>query len=153
MTSISFNMAAQYIVFAAGGGHWAIPVDEVQRVHHELAVQPVIGTQAWFLGLAQVDGQLLPVTDLSAWVGGAAARGPVIQLHADIGLCGWCVDDVLGAQLCDVKPADGAKLPAVIMPGSTAFMVEHQNKQYVLIDAAALVQSPAFTAIRKASVA
>jgi len=151
MTSISVNTAAQYIVFSAAGSAWALPVDDVQRVHQELPVQAIPGTQAWFLGLAQVDGQLLPVTDLSAWVGKPAATGPIVQLHTDVGLCGLRVDQVSGAQHCEVLPTQPDNDTRVNLPGSTAFMVEHENQQSVLIDADALVHSPAFIAIREAS--
>jgi len=139
--------ASPHILFRVGNTHWAIDVASVKRAHNQLSLQPVPGTKAWFLGLAEIDGQLLPVTDLGAWLGHAPAGGAVLQLRSDISACGLRVDEVLGAKT--LSPSVSV-MDSAVMPGATSLVFEHANTVYRQVDVNLLVQSPAFVAIREA---
>ncbi len=140
------------ILFRVAKTHWAVDVAAVQRVHEQLTIHAVPGTQSWFLGLAQLDGELLPVTDLGAWVNQTPCAGAILHLHARLGPCGLRVDEVLGTQT--LAPISAALDAATsVMPGAQAQMVQHNGLDFRQVDLSALVQSPAFIAVREASTA
>lgn len=141
-----------YILFRIAHTHWAADVESVQRVHHQLSVHQVPGTQGWFSGVAQIDGELLSVSDLGAWLNKTACQGPFLQLHKHLGAIGLRVDEVISAQT--LTPVDSAlNANDVLMPGALAQSVEHNSIQFRVVAFNLLVQSPAFAAIRKARTA
>jgi len=141
--------AAPYILFRIADTHWGVSASVIERIHDHLTIQIVPGTRRWFLGLTQVDGQLLPVTDMSAWLGGAAANGGILQIQAEIGLCGLRVDEVLGADHSEAKKCPLEQGSPALIPGAMELCVERDNDRFRLINVRMLVQSPAFMAIRE----
>lgn len=137
------------ILFRVANWHWAVDVACVHRVHKQIPIQRVPGTQPWFLGLSQVDGQLLPVTDLSLWLGQAASTGAVIHLHPDLGPCGLRVDELFGTQNLPVE-ASTLSASNTLMPGAMSQVVNFKDTEFRVVDMNLLVQSPAFIAIREA---
>jgi len=149
MTPSQNNKDRTFILFRMAQTYWASDVESVQRVHPELSVHEVPGTLSWFSGVAQVDGELLSVSDLGAWLSNTGCQGPVLQLHKHLGAIGLRVDEVISAQ--KLQPTD-APLNAndVLMPGALAQTVEHNETQFRLVALHLLAQSPAFVAIGKA---
>lgn len=138
-----------HLLFGVADARWALDVRSVHKVHEQLSVQIVPGTQVWFLGLAAVDGQLVPVTDLGAWLSQSPSTGPVIHLTPGFGSCGLRVDEIFGTQnLSIVDAALGAS--HTLMPGALPQVIEHDGADYRLIQMSSLVESPAFVAIREA---
>lgn len=81
--------------------HWLVaPADEVREVAGRPRLTRVPGAKAWLLGVANVRGSLLPVTDLGALLD----CGPVVEardqrvlvLNHDGLPAGFLVDEVLG---------------------------------------------------------
>lgn len=137
-----------FILFRMANTYWASDVESVQRVHPQLSVHKVPGTQAWFLGVAQVDGELLSVSDLGYWLNKTTCQGPVLQMDKHLGAVGLRVDEVISAQT--LKPSDvSLSASDVLMPGALAQTVTHNNTQFRVVAFHMLVQSPAFIAIRK----
>jgi len=141
-----------FILFRLANTYWAADVESVLRVHPQLSVHKVPGTQAWFSGVAQVDGELLSVSDLGAWLNKRASQGPVLQLHKQLGPIGLRVDEVVSAQKLLVDESE-LEVSDVLMPGALSQSVVHNKTRFRLVALHWLVQSPAFLAIRKARVA
>ncbi len=137
------------ILFRVGKWHWAVDVASVHRVHKQVSVQAVPGTQPWFLGVSQIDGQLLPVTDLSLWLGQRPATGAVLHLHPDLGPCGLRVDELFGTQNRPLVPS-ALSASNTLMPGALSQVIEWKDMTFRVVDMNLLVQSPAFIAIIEA---
>lgn len=129
--------------------HWAANVESVHRVHPQLSIHKVPGTHPWFAGLAQMDGELLSVTDLGCWLSTTPCHGPVLQLQKNLGAIGLRVDEVFGAEALQIE-AHTLSANDAMMPGALAQTVAHNGRQYRVLEFQWLVQSPAFVAIRKA---
>ena len=140
------------ILFRVANWHWAVDVSSIHRVHKQVPVHPVPGTQPWFLGVSQIDGQLLPVTDLSHWLGQGSATGAVLHLHPSLGPCGLRVDELFGTQNLPVR-ASALSASNTLMPGAVSQVVQCKDIDFRVIDMSVLVQSPAFIAIREARTA
>lgn len=89
------------VSFRLGGESFLVARDETREVLSVPAfLTRVPGAKAWIRGLANVRGQLLPVVDLRAFLGGgAAAIGRTARIlvanHRDVP-AGLLVDEVLG---------------------------------------------------------
>lgn len=57
---------------AIGNGHWLVQMSEVGEVLPFSKLTPVALTQSWFLGAANVRGDLYGITDLAAFFTGVA---------------------------------------------------------------------------------
>jgi len=151
MTNAAGGQDQAHILFRVADTHWAVPVTAVQRVHDHLNIQPVAGTRHWFLGLAQIDGQLVPITDLSAWLDSPPATGAVLQLHPDTSLCGLRVDEVIGAQNDTPQPWRDVDGEGATLPGASLRSINYLDVHYRVLDVMTLLQSPSFIAIREVS--
>jgi len=118
--------ADEKIYFTADDLFLCAGASSVHRIHDGLITQPEADTQPWFLGLAVVDGRLLPVTDLGAYYGKKPSAGRIIEVAHRLGNVGLQVDDVHSASV---------ELPVAI-------------NEYQVIDIAQLVQSEQFLDIQ-----
>ena len=140
-----------HLLFKVANTSWAVDVTSVHKVHEQLNVQNVPGTHAWFLGLASVDGQLLPVTDLGAWYAQAPSKGPVLHLSEHLGYCGLRVDEINGTQTLPVTTS-ALNAAQTVMPGACPQVLLANDDEYRVVQMNLLVQTPAFIAIREAVV-
>ena len=97
---------------------------EVREVLTWPGVTPLPGAKPWLLGLANVRGQLLPVTDLAAFFGGeptVIGRSTRVLMvnHADIP-AGLLVDEVRGFRR--FIASDKAEVLPETLPGMTPFL-------------------------------
>ena len=97
---------------------------EVREVLTWPGVTALPGAKPWLLGLANVRGQLLPVTDLAAFFGGeptTIGRGTRILMvnHADIP-AGLLVDEVRGFRR--FVASEKAEVMPDTLPGMTPFL-------------------------------
>lgn len=81
--------------------HWCVaPRDEVREVVSPPSLTRVPGARSWLLGMANVRGKLLPVTDLPALLGEPPAVGgrqaKVLVLNSERVPAGFLVDEVAG---------------------------------------------------------
>ena len=148
-------MASQHLLFDASDLLLAAPADLVKRIHDELSVQRVAGTQEWFRGLAVAHGKLLPVTDLGAFCGRRASTGRTLELSASAGNAGLQVDTVHGLSdtpVTDVpftETDDAMHLEERLALSARAIV--HGSRVHRLVDIAELVQSPAFLTIAESN--
>lgn len=86
--------------FTLGGGRYLVAPAEVREVVALPALTRVPGAREWLLGVANVRGELMPITDLAAILGLASAPGrdgaQVIVLDDPDVPAGFLVDRVAG---------------------------------------------------------
>lgn len=139
--------STDYLLVSAGDARYAIHAAQVLAVHDDVPVERVPGTLAWFLGLAVLDGRLLPATDLDAFMrdvhsdSAAPAHSVVrclLQLPERLANTALAVDSVHAA--VDGKPA-AADSQAVLSP---------EGERWQLLDLGELVRSRRFLSIGEA---
>lgn len=105
--------------------------------------------RSWLLGLANVRGQLLPVTDLMAWAGGGEtvlSRNSRILVvnHPDIPV-GLLVDQVVGFRR--FPPANIGEVPPGALEALRPFLLgsyERDDEQWTVLGLRDLVESEGF---------
>lgn len=123
--------------------------DEVREVLPFQNMTKLPGAKAWLLGLANVRGQLLPVTDLNAFFGGPPTdigRGTRIVMvnHADTP-AGLLVDEVRGFRRF-VPSEQVASMPDV-PPGMMPFVTRAYSSGdeiWGVLSLPGLVEAPSF---------
>ncbi len=112
---VGFRVANTYLVAAR---------EEVREVLPFPGVTKLPGAKPWLLGLANVRGQLLPITDLNLFFGGAPTDiGRMTRVlmvnHPDIP-AGLLVDEVRGFRR--FVPSERAETLPELLPGMTPFI-------------------------------
>ena len=98
--------------FRSGGTNWLVALDSVSEVLPVPAILPVPLTQSWFLGMANMRGNLCAVTDLAAFSGLAptaiGTESRILLAHHRYGSnAGLLVDGLIGLRsLDDMTPQD-----------------------------------------------
>lgn len=95
------------IGFRIGGQYYVAPMSEVGEVLPEPRLTQLPGVKHWVTGVANVRGRLLPVMDLSAFLGlkltdNRKSRRIMVIEHQGL-FAGLTVDEVLGMQHFDVE--------------------------------------------------
>ncbi len=95
-----------YLAFESAGQAWVVPLAEAGEVISPGLIQPFPGTQTWFLGVTNLRGALIGVTDLAAFLG-----APMTQMsmhsrlicigHAHTLQCALLVERLLGLRQQD----------------------------------------------------
>ena len=92
----------------AGAAKYLFPLGHAGEIFPWTAPQPVPYTEPWFLGVANLRGQLCGVVDLNAWMGGISLAAKLlgedarqdaryVALHAGLGLnCALLVSKLIG---------------------------------------------------------
>jgi twitching motility protein PilI len=122
---------------------------EVREVLPFPGVTKLPGAKPWLLGLANVRGQLLPITDLNAFFGGAATdigrnARVIMANHADIP-AGLLVDEVRGFRRFVASERVSA-MPD-ISPGMMPFIgsaYSTGDETWGVLGVQALVENPVF---------
>src|SRR5690625_1576830 len=138
------------VAFRLGPYNLVVARNDIREVITWPGVTSVPRAKPWLLGVANVRGQLIPVTDLSEWVGlGGVKRSRtnrvIVINHPDIP-AGLLVDQVVGfRRFAHNDSAEGrsADLPASITPyilGTYAREDEH----WTVVGLHELVESEAF---------
>lgn len=110
------------IGFRIGEQYYVAPMEEVGEVLPEPRFTQLPGVKSWVMGVANVRGRLLPVMDLSAFLGlqltdNRKSRRVMVVEHDGL-FAGLTVDEVLGMQHFDVDCFDQAVagIPESVMP-------------------------------------
>ncbi len=146
------------IAFRLGEDLLLAPMSEVAEILDPPPCTHVPGTRSWFMGIANVRGSLLPVTDLHgfAFSGRAsnARNAKLLVFNQDGVHAGIKVDDVLGLKQFDANDAiDGSDAPLKVHETLQPFIarVFDQGQQaWPVFSLARFTQSRAFLQIGKA---
>lgn len=98
------------IGFRVGDHRFLAPMDEVREILDPPTCTPVPGTVSWFLGIANVRGNLVPVFDLHGFLAGgrgARSRQARVLTYQQEGVhAALQVDDVMGMKRFDISQRD-----------------------------------------------
>lgn len=89
------------MLFEVAGIHVVTALTEVKEILNiPPAVTPIPGTRSWMMGVANIRGNLMPIVDLQAFLGGAHVtqhqRTRVLVINQDGIFVGLMVGEVLG---------------------------------------------------------
>ena len=119
------------IAFRLGDDLLVTRMQEIVEIIDPPVCSRVPGAQSWFMGIANVRGNLLPVTDLHGFVfGGRASGGRNARLlvHNANGIyAGVKVDDILGMKQFVAEDANAA--PENLSAGLKPFVEQSFNQQ------------------------
>lgn len=99
----------------SGASDWLVTLGEISEVLPVPDVMPVPLTQAWFMGMANVRGNLFALTDLAAFAGYApttvTSESRILLVHNRFGInAGLLVDRLIGLRnLDEMQAQDSAK--------------------------------------------
>ncbi|MBX2823370.1 MAG: chemotaxis protein CheW [Gammaproteobacteria bacterium] len=92
--------ADRFVVFRTGSQTLLSSLDSIDEITDMMSVSPVPGTQDWFLGLGTRKGNLLPISDFTAYLGVDEADGDIARRLLVVGQSGeyfgLSVDEVVG---------------------------------------------------------
>lgn len=138
------------VAFRLGSYHLVVARNDIREVITWPGVTAVPRAKSWLRGVANVRGQLIPVTDLSEWAGlGSVRRSRTNRVlvinHPDIP-AGLLVDQVVGfRRFAHNDSAEGrsADLPAPITPYMLGAYAR-EDEQWTVVGLHELVESEAF---------
>lgn len=138
------------VAFRIGGHNLVVARNEIREVITWPGVTSVPRAKSWLLGIANVRGQLVPVTDLSAWAGLAGvprsrATRVIVINHPDIP-AGLLVDQVVGFRRFTQDEEAGepsSRLPAPIIPFISGTYAR-EDERWTVVGLHDLVESEAF---------
>ena len=137
------------ILFTVGGDRLVAPLNEIVEIlNYPTSVTMVPGTCSWVRGIANIRGNLLPIIDLQAFLGGGTtvpgrrSRVLVVQ-HRDV-FTGLLVGDTVGMRHFDeAEKADCATTDAP-MANYVTGAFEHEGEIWPVFSMHALAASPEF---------
>lgn len=132
------------------GQHWLVtPRDDVREVIVPPRLARVPGAKPWLLGVGNVRGNLLPVTDLGALVGWPAAPETraqrVLVYNSERLPAGLLVDEVAGYR--SFAPADQLNTAIHDLPEFAPFLLgafQRDGRRWLALSLHRLTQDPAF---------
>ena len=135
--------------FRVGHTRLVVAREEIREVLTWPGVTALPGAKPWMLGLANVRGQLLPITDLSAFFGGESIElgrsSRVLMVnHPDIP-AGLLVDEVRGFRR--FVASEKAEVLPDTLPGMTPFLAGgygNDEEQWGVLGLHGLVESAVF---------
>ncbi|MGC3984773.1 MAG: chemotaxis protein CheW [Pseudorhodoferax sp.] len=146
---------AHWLAVEAGGQRCLVPLAQAGEIFPWTAVQPTPYTRSWFLGVANLRGELCGVVDLGRFLQRDAPRGDdaaaadpkLLGFHPAIGLnCALRIDRLLGLRAAEAfvpAAADAPTGPAWLGPRHT----DAEGLAWQVLDLQALARAPAFLAI------
>ena len=151
-TRLASKTAAQVessrLGLASKGGRWLVRLADAEEVIAVPPIVPVPLTQKWFLGLANIRGNLFSVVDFPAFLGGAPvpkgslARLLLLSARGGELSAGIVVERVLGLRnLAQFKPAEDAANPALWY---VQRWLDEEGSSWQEIDLGELARDPGF---------
>ena len=140
------SVAPRYLLVQVGGQRFAWELAQVREIIPARNVTRLPGSPAWVLGLLNLRGTVLTVTDLGVRLGlESTGAGTVVVVESEGRALGVRVDAVLSvatAAQAELEPVDAARAAEGLVSG----MVRMATGPAALIDATALCRSVLATA-------
>jgi purine-binding chemotaxis protein CheW len=106
----------QIVVFSLRGEHYALPIADVSEIIRYTPPRSISSDAPWVRGIISLRGRIIPVFDLGARLGLAAAGEPekIIVIESDNGHIGVMVDQVdevliISSEQIEPPAADGGE--------------------------------------------
>lgn len=139
------------IAFSLAGFQFVAPLGEIAGVLQPPIITPVPNTKSWFLGLANVRGRLLPISDLSVLLTEHAAKNQLNQqqkiliINSPGNYSGFLVEHVAGLQHFNKHSyfSVNHSLPASIAACTQGYF-DHDNRHWHVFMFSRLLQNPEF---------
>lgn len=147
------DRAWQALALRVGSLHLLCGVSRVAEIADPGPVTAVVGTSDWFSGLASLRGNVLPVTDLAAFLdvreAAAGEHQRILVVRSDDEAYGLLVDEVLGLRKF---PAHALSADVADVPDNLAmYVIEviHENDTSIpVLDPDLLIGSEKFLNVR-----
>lgn len=138
------------IGFRSNNLNFVCPMRTVSEVLHWPAITAVPAGQAWFRGMTNLRGRLLPVTDLQGFVTGASHRENVLSriliISSEKMIFGFAVEQVFGIERFfgeEIKPANNIlKIKEYVPYLQGAFERDHQP--WFILNFELIIKAPEF---------
>lgn len=132
------HAADQLVVFSLGEEEYALPITQVQEIIRYTEPRAVASEAQWIRGVISLRGKIIPVCDLAARLGVAAAdgtAGQIVVVETASGTAGIVVGDVE-----EVLTVDAAQIESVPSSGTDLIdaVVKIDDRLVVLLDADAV---------------
>jgi len=152
--------ARNWLAVDIGGHGFLLPLDQAGEIFPLTAIQPVPHSQEWFVGVANLRGQLHGVIDLAGFIGlprraprtaaesGGRDAGRIVALNASLQVnAALQIDRLLGLRNA-LTLTVSAEEPAGLKPHFVGQqLVDTQGRTWYELDLAALVADEAFLKI------
>lgn len=147
LRSASSSRSASQLGFFAGGRHWLADLADLAEVVSVQEITAVPWTQPWFIGLANVRGELYGCTDLAAYIAQAStpAQGEnnLVLVHPRLGVnAAMRVAHTLG--LYNTEEMSDRDLPAGAPDWVKGGRQDSDGRTWWVMDVGKLVTSPRF---------
>lgn len=137
------------ILFSIGGDRFVAPLNEIVEIlNYPTTVTTVPGTRSWIRGIANIRGNLLPIIDLQAFLGGGPtvpgrrSRVLVVQ-HREV-FTGLLVGDMVGMRHFNEGEKTECKTLEVPLANYVTGAFEHEGEIRPVFSLHALAASPEF---------
>jgi twitching motility protein PilI len=137
------------VLFSVAGERVATSLKEVREILNlPSIITSVPGAKGWVRGIANVRGNLLPVIDLQAFLGGnkivAGWRTRMLVINFEGLFAGLMVDDVLGMRHFPVNSFSGIDAPDTLIGQYIRGAYTADSEQWPVFSIQALVEDTGF---------
>ncbi len=137
------------ILFSVGGNRLVAPLNEIVEIlNYPASVTAVPGTRTWIRGIANIRGNLLPIVDLQAFLGGGPTapgrRSRVLLVHYREVFTGLLVGDMVVMRNFDEDEKSECKTFEAPLANYVTGAFEHEGDVWPVFSMHALAASPEF---------
>lgn len=142
----------QGVVFLCGNESFIIPLSSIVEILPCPALARVTGVKEWFLGLINLRGEIVSVTDLQNLLYHMKTKleknTPIFIVQHQGELSGILVSKIIGLyNFPKEKPVPFSLSPSCVFAPYSNSVIEHKNKIFPLFDVVKLVADPLFSNI------
>lgn len=141
------------IAFRIGEFNFVAPLDQVNEILHYPLLTTFPGTKSWVKGIANIRGSLVPVMDLSAFLGkkhiGVNNQSRIMVIQRDSITVGLLIDEVQGLKHFDEaeKTTSVTRFDDVLrdyVQGAFRQQSDQQTDEYLVFNLDSLAYHPDF---------
>ncbi len=138
------------IAFRSTNLNFVCPMRIISEVLHRVEITPVPAGQAWFRGVTNLRGRLLPVTDLQGFITGVPHRitplSRILVVSSEKMTFGFAVEQVLGIEQFfgeEIKPANNVLSVKEYLPYLEG-VFEREHHPWFVLNFALIPKVPEF---------
>ena len=138
------------IAFRIGEFQFVAPLEQVNEILHYPSLTTFPGTKSWVKGIANIRGSLVPVMDLSAYLGkkhiGVNNQSRILVIQRDTITVGLLIDEVQGLKHFDEseKTTSVTRFDEVLKDYVQGAFRQQVDDEYLVFNLDALAYHPEF---------